>query len=105
MSLKLTSVPDRPDAAACSEEGLVVADASAAAAAFPMQPTVHIVASVGSETFEFDVPADRTVEFVKAYLDNKHGCVTLCFFIICCAHPIQHSVRQADVALERSCAH
>jgi len=77
MSLKLASVPDRPDAAPCSEEGLVAADAPAAAAAAPAQPTVHIVAAVGSESFEFDVPADRTVEFVKAYLDNKHGCVCL----------------------------
>jgi hypothetical protein len=75
MSFKLASVPDRPDAAPCSEEGLVVAPAAAAAAAVPVQPTVHIVATVGGEAFEFDVPADRTVEFVKAYLDNKHGCV------------------------------
>jgi hypothetical protein len=71
MSLKLASVPDRPDAAPCSEEGLVVA--AAAAAVSDVQPTVHIVATVGGEAFEFDVPADRTVEFVKAYLDNKHG--------------------------------
>ena len=77
MSFKLASVPDRPDAAPCSEEGLVASDAAAAAAApaAPMQPTVHIMAAVCGETFEFDVPADRTVEFVKAYLDNKHGCV------------------------------
>lgn len=80
MSFKLASVPDRPDAAPCSEEGLVAADApSVAAAAVPALPTVHIVAAVGGETHEFDVPADRTVEFVKAYLDNKHGCVSLVF--------------------------
>jgi hypothetical protein len=75
MSFKLASVPDRPDAAPCSEEGLVVVDAPPACAA--AQPLVHIVAAVGGETHEFDVPADRTVEFVKAYLDNKHGCFAL----------------------------
>ncbi len=78
MSFKLASVPDRPDAAPCSEEGLVVepaaASAASAASAAPVQPTVHVIANVGGEAFEFDVPADRTVEFVKAYLDNKHGC-------------------------------
>ncbi len=81
MSFKLASVPDRPDAAPCTEEGLVAVDApAAAAAAVPAQPTVHIVAAVGGETHEFDVPADRTIEFVKAYLDNKHGCVFLCSY-------------------------
>jgi hypothetical protein len=116
MSYKLASVPDRPDAAPCSEEGLVAVDVPAASTA--AQPTVHIVAVVGGETHEFDVPADRTVEFVKAYLDNKHGCFDhpvhcrhtvhltclVSHFLPTCTYSRQGALRQANVALERSCA-